>query len=129
MPTLEHWHSPTVLSDQDMLRMQRDAEQRVRRMQQQANETIREAPGGSFQPPKKYLPPPPAITEPRPNHERVQHSPLPPLNPPSAGNNLSVGIQQLFQDKDRVLLLALLILLKTENADWPLLLALGYLLL
>ena len=132
MPTLEHWHSPTVLSDQDVLRMQRDAEQRVRRMQQQANETIRQASGGNFhtpQTPAQDLTPPPAITEPRQNHERAQHTPLPPPNPAPAGNRLSVGIQQLFQDKDRVLLLALLILLKTENADWPLLLALGYLLL
>lgn len=130
MPTLEHWHSPTVLSDQDVLRMQRDAEQRVRRMQQQANETIRQAAGGTFQAPiQAPAPPPPAATGMGPQRERATRAPLPPSNPPPAGNSLSMGIQQLFQDKDRVLLLALLILLKTENADLPLLLALGYLLL
>ncbi len=121
MATAEHWHSPTVLSDQEMLRMQRDAEQRVRRMQRQANETIRQASGTGF---PASLPPPNPVLSPGPSSRN-----LPPPPPPKEQQD-PLGLQSLFQDRDRMLILALLFLLKIDNkGDLPLLLALGYLLL
>lgn len=125
MPVSEHWHSPTVLSDQEMLRMQRDAEQRVRRMQQQANETIRQAVGGFPQVP------PPSLPRTPPQSTRAAGQDFRPPHPPSSEGNspLIAAIQALFQDQDRLLIAALLILLKAEKTDLPLLLAIGYLLL
>ena len=125
MPTLEHWHSPTVLSERDVLRMQRDAEQRVRRMQQQANETVRRAAVNL----------PPALPPPFPKMSSGENSsgngqePVSASGVPRNGGNTPSPLQALLQDQDLLLILALLILLRAEKADLPLLLAVGYLLL
>ena len=48
---------------------------------------------------------------------------------PRNGGNTPSPLQALLQDQDLLLILALLILLRAEKADLPLLLAVGYLLL
>ena len=48
---------------------------------------------------------------------------------PRNGGNTPSLLQALLQDQDLLLILALLILLRAEKADLPLLLAVGYLLL
>lgn len=133
MPTLEHWHSPTVLSERDVLRMQRDAEQRVRRMQQQANETVLRAAGNL--PPA--LPPPfPKMSSEeiatKPSGENLSGNGQEPVSASNVARNSGSTpspLQALLQDQDLLLILALLILLRAEKADLPLLLAVGYLLL
>ena len=133
MPTLEHWHSPTVLSEREVIRMQRDAQQRVRRMQQQADETVRRAAGNL--PPA--LPPPfpkppagnPSAGLAGKNPPARGQEPHPAVPGPRGGAPAPSPLQALLQDQDLMLILALLILLRAEKADLPLLLAIGYLLL
>ena len=99
--------------------MQKDAMDRVREMQRRADETLRRS-NADFSPPipeEPPLPPPP-----------------PPLSVPSAPCKESMGkLEQLLSiagiDRDRMVILALLLLLYNDGADQLLLLALLYLFL
>ena len=97
----ERWHSPSSLSEQELRRMQQDAQKRVDRMRRQANEAISRRP----ELPQKPIPKP---SEPA--------SPLAPL-------------QTFLQDEERILILALLLLLGKEKTDPALLVALIYLMM
>ena len=101
----ERWRSPSSLSEQELRRMQQDAQKRVERMRRQANEVISRRP----EPPQKPSPKPP--------------EPSPPQNDPLA------PVRTFLQDEERLMLLILLYLLYREKADSALLLALVYLIL
>ena len=124
MPSQEHWHSPSSLSDQELLRMQQDAQRRVRRMQQQASDAMR----GTV--PQRISPAP---HPPRPEHTSPPE-PLPPSRNTAApvrspAVSLLEPLRMLLQDEDRLLILLLLLLLGSEKTDPALLLALAYLIM
>ncbi len=114
-------------SPKDMAAMQQDAMERVREMQRRADETLR-----------RSNPPPPASTV-----ERPTPTPQPPLPPPAeiptpapaplpdllGGGKLNQLLAATGMDRDRLILLGLLLILWNDNADKKLLLALVYLLL
>ncbi len=114
-------------SPKDMAAMQQDAMARVREMQRRADETLR-----------RSNPPPPASTV-----ERPTPTPQPPLPPPAeiptpapaplpdllGGGKLNQLLAATGMDRDRLILLGLLLILWNDNADKKLLLALVYLLL
>ena len=128
MPPQERWHSPASISDQELIRMQQQAQQRVRQMQRQASEAMRNG-----------IPQQVTISPSRPSSEipRQRHSAAdtPPLTPhPSPvqtlqGQSITASLSKLLQDEDRLLILLLLVLLGSEKSDPALLLALAYLLL
>lgn len=128
MPPQERWHSPASLSDQELIRMQQQAQQRVRQMQRQASEAMRNG-----------IPQQVTISPSRPSSEipRQRHSAAdtPPLTPHPApvqtlqGQSITASLSKLLQDEDRLLILLLLVLLGSEKRDPALLLALAYLLL
>jgi len=101
----ERWRSPTSLSEQELRRMQQDAQKRVERMQLQANEAMRSANSH------------PQIQQASPQGKQPQQTDL--LSP----------IRALLQDEERLMLLILLYLLSREKADPMLLLALVYLMM
>ena len=97
--------------------MQKDAMDRVREMQRRADETLRRS-NADFSPPMPEEPP----------------LPPPPLSVPSAPCKEPMGkLEQLLStagiDRDRMVILALLLLLYNDGADQLLLLALLYLFL
>lgn len=128
MPPQERWHSPASLSDQELIRMQQQAQQRVRQMQRQASEAMRNG-----------IPQQVTISPSRPSSEipRQRHSAAdtPSLTPHPApvqtlqGQSITASLSKLLQDEDRLLILLLLVLLGSEKSDPALLLALAYLLL
>ena len=97
----ERWHSPSSLSEQELRRMQQDAQKRVDRMRRQANEAISRRP---------ELPQKPESL------------------PPKAPDPLS-PLRTFLQDEERILILALLLLLGKEKTDPALLVALIYLMM
>ena len=100
----------------DFAAMQKDAVARVQEMQRRADENLRRS--------NAVLPPPPPETPPLP-------PPLPPA-PPAPTNDNGKLLQLLSVagiDNDRLILLALLLLLYNDGADQLLLLALLYLFL
>ncbi len=110
-------------SGDELASMQKDAMERVREMQRRADETLRRS-NASLNPP-----PPPPVQDPPPCPPEVSpQNPLPMHSAPSAGklgNILSAaGI-----DQDRIVILALLLILYNDGADQLLLLALLYLFL
>lgn len=103
--------------------MQKDAMDRVREMQRRADETLRRS-NADFSPPMPEEPPLPPPSAPPP----------PPLSVTSAPCKESMGkLEQLLStagiDRDRMVILALLLLLYNDGADQLLLLALLYLFL
>ena len=103
--------------------MQKDAMDRVREMQRRADETLRRS-NADFSPPMPEEPPLPPPSAPPP----------PPLSVPSAPCKEPMGkLEQLLStagiDRDRIVILALLLLLYNDGADQLLLLALLYLFL
>lgn len=108
-------------SSEELASMQKDAMERVREMQRRADETLRRSNAGlsSFtaEIPTPSAPAPPAPPSPE--------SPKPIVPAGKLGNVLSaVGI-----DQDRMIILALLLILYNDGADNLLLLALLYLFL
>lgn len=109
-------------SGEELASMQKDAMERVREMQRRADETLRRS-NADFAPPPpraepKQDPPPPPPDLP-------QESPAPVSTVGKLGNILSMaGI-----DQDRIIILALLLILYNDGADQLLLLALLYLFL
>ena len=99
----ERWRSPSTLSEQELRKMQQDAQKRVERMRRQANEMI-----------SRHPDPPPKPKE--------------PSAPPKQGELLA-PLKALLQDEERLMLLILLYLLYREKADPALLLALFYLIM
>lgn len=97
------------MAEYDLGRMQEEAVRRAREMQSRARIPH---PAGPRRPE-----PPPAEPPPEP-----QEPPAPPAVPAAA-------LDALFQDKERTLLLALLVLLSSEDASHDLLFALLFLLL
>lgn len=99
------------MAEYDLGRMQEEAVRRAKEMQSRARIPH---PAGSRrpEPPPAEPPPPPEPQEP----------PAPPAAPATA-------LDALFQDKERTLLLALLVLLSSEDASHDLLFALLFLLL
>ena len=97
------------MAEYDLGRMQEEAVRRAKEMQSRARVP---PPAG---PPRPQ--PPPAEPPPEP-----QEPPAPPAAPATA-------LDALFQDKERTLLLALLVLLSSEDAGHDLLFALLFLLL
>lgn len=108
----------------DMRRMQEDAARRAREMQSRARiPQPRHTQGDSApkaQPPKA----PPAQPEPAPPPAPPQEAPAPLQEPGAAG-----VLGSLFQDKERTIILALLILLSSEEGNQELLFALLFLLM
>lgn len=102
--------------------MQKDAMDRVREMQRRADETLRRS-NADFSPPmpeEPPLPPPPAPPPPPPSQSMPHQEPMGKLE-----QLLSIaGI-----DRDRMVILSLLLLLYNDGADQLLLLALLYLFL
>ena len=131
MPPQERWHSPASLSDQELIRMQQQAQQRVRQMQRQASEAMR---NGT---PQQVTVSPGRPSRPSPETSRQRHSAAdtPSLTPYPApvqtlqGQSITASLSKLLQDEDRLLILLLLVLLGSEKSDPALLLALAYLLL
>lgn len=99
----ERWRSPSSLSEQELRKMQQDAQKRVERMQRQANAAISKKP------------------ESPPKPKEVSNLPK--------QNDLLAPIRVLLQDEERLMLLILLYLLYREKADPALLLALLYLIM
>ena len=97
------------MAEYDLGRMQEEAVRRAKEMQSRARVPH---PAGSRRPEPPPAEPPPEPPEP----------PAPPAAPPPA-------LDALFQDKERTLLLALLVLLSSEDAGHDLLFALLFLLL
>lgn len=97
------------MAEYDLGRMQEEAVRRAKEMQSRARVPH---PAGPRRPE-----PPPAEPPPEP-----QEPPAPPAVPAAA-------LDALFQDKERTLLLALLVLLSSEDASHDLLFALLFLLL
>ena len=123
MPSQEHWHSPSSLSDQELLRMQQDAQRRVRRMQQQASDAMR----GTV--PQRISPAP---HPPRPEPTSPPESLPPSGNPAAPVRSSAVSLLEplrMLLDEDRLLILLLLLLLGSEKTDPALLLALAYLIM
>lgn len=97
----------------DMSRMQQDAIRRVQEMQSRAQQNIR---SGTREPPRE----PPREPEPPRNELVTEHH---------AENPLSDIFGSLMQDKERTLILVLLLLLVDEKADTSLIFALMYLII
>ncbi len=115
------------MPDMDMKRMQEEAARRAREMQsraRQGRQTGHRA--GSQSPGKSPPPPPPPEAPPAPPAE-----PLPePLLPPETGGEPPASLlEELFKDRERTVLLALLILLGAEGGNNELMFALLFLLM
>ena len=101
-------------SSSDMLSMQADAIRRVREMQRRAQLTVSRQ----------------AAPDPPPGPRQEQNTPLPLHTPQEKqGNFLSGLMESLNLDNDRLLLLALILLLAHEGADTMLILALFYIMM
>ena len=114
------------MAEYDLGRMQEEAVRRAKEMQSRARvppparpPRARPPPAAPPPPQKDHGPPaPPAAPPP----QEDQGPPAPPAAPATA-------LDALFQDKERTLLLALLVLLSSEDASHDLLFALLFLLL
>lgn len=100
----------------DLVRMQEQAIRRVRDMQERARLTLQEQ-----EPPAHEEESPPAETA--PVQEKREGKPQPPLQKPSVQNPLG---NLLNLDKDKAVILPLLLLLGRESSDNILLMALMY---
>lgn len=109
-------------SSEELASMQKDAMERVREMQRRADESLRRS-NASLSPP----PPPPPEAPPLPLPPEIP-KPSPPPPPPTSGK-LGNLLSAAGMDQDRILLLALLLILYNDGADHLLLLALLYLFL
>ena len=111
-------------SGEQLASMQKDAMDRVREMQRRADETLRRS-NADFAPPPAEMKAPPAEPVPIPPTPKPQ-VPVPCPEPIGKLENLLsvAGI-----DRDRIVILALLLILYNEGADQLLLLALLYLFL
>lgn len=112
------------MPDYDLNRMQADAVRRAREMQSRARTTNRQAPQQRAQnePPEHTAPPPP---EPQ-SIPAAQPVSVPEQQPAQPQPSL---LDNLFQDRERTIILALLILLSGENANHELMFALMFLLM
>ena len=105
----------------DMRRMQEEAARRAREMQSRAR--IPQQRRGTPHPPQEETPPP-APPPPEPSPEEP-----PPAQPPAPPPVAESALGSLFQDKERTIILALLILLGNEDGNQELLFALLFLLM
>ncbi|MGN0537645.1 MAG: hypothetical protein ACI4M3_06680 [Acutalibacteraceae bacterium] len=116
-----------MISDSDMSRMQQEAARRVNEMH---NRTTRPVP-----PPSKTAPPskPPPKNEPPPPQPKpppMPSNPCPPVPPfPTSAEHGNDILDVFMHDKERSLILLMIILLMGEDCDHSLLLALLYLLI
>lgn len=114
------------MPDMEMRRMQEEAARRAREMQARARQPQRPRPAPQNQrdnrppPPKEPTPPPqplPPQTEPQTAEIAANQPPVPSL------------LEELFKDRERTVLLALLILLGNEEGSSELMFALLFLLM
>ena len=128
-------------SEADMIRMQRDAEERVREMQSRARQAVDDAEVGNHsaqsrnrnwntgsgmrRPPRRGQRP-----EPAPEREEAPKKPPP---PPEEAQKRTTIIEDvmgaLSLDEDYLLIIGLLLILINQRADTTLILALAYLLI
>ena len=119
-----NWQS-TGYSQGDIMRMQEDAIRRVRQMQQRAQSYAKASPSNAPNPPVQQAPA-------KEGHTPVHTNSLPAA--PQKGQPAAVNCQNaspLFSlnlDNDRLLILALLLIMIQEKADMTIILALCYLL-
>lgn len=110
------------MPDMEMRRMQEEAARRAREMQARARQPQRPRPAPQNQrdnrpPPPKEPPPPQPQPEPQTAEIAVNQPPVPSL------------LEELFKDRERTVLLALLILLGNEEGSSELMFALLFLLM
>ena len=111
-------------SSNELASMQKDAMERVREMQRRADETLRRS-NASLMPPPKTEAPKPA---PLPLTETPK--PSPPSSPlPNTNGKIGTVLSAAGIDQDRMIILALLLILYNDGADNLILLALLYLFL
>lgn len=128
------WNSTKTYTEDDMLRMQQEAVNRVQEFQSRAQQTLPyyDVPESAITP---YSDPPPPtlysisdlesetlVSE--PNDQLVQTAP-----PPHSSDPISGLFEKFNLDGETLLILGLIYLLYNEKADNTLLMALGYLLL
>lgn len=119
------WNSAKTYTEEDMLRMQQEAVDRVREFQQRS----REATGPSWAEPTQ--PEPLLHPQPLPLEPVEEEAPLPPDGgsaPAPIQQPLEGLLERLGMDGETALVVGLLLLLYNEKADNLLLLALAYLL-
>ncbi len=128
----------TVTQNGDMARMQRDAENRIREMQRKADRAVK---GNDTPPVPNFVRMnPQRASTPQPQRPAQPPEPHPTLEtPPRKGGILSqfkgIDFLKLFNfknmhiDSDITIIIALLLLLSTEDADELLVLALIYIML
>ncbi len=110
-----------MISESEMNRMQQEA---ARRASEMHNRTARPIPPQS-KPPQQPKPPPPKPEPPPQPDPPVPSIPCPPVTNSNSGDILEV----LMHDKERNLILLMIILLMGEDCDHTILLALLYLLI
>lgn len=118
-----------MISESDMSRMQQEAARRVNEMHNRTSRPIapqQSKPPPPSRPPLKNEPPPP-----QPKPPPIPSAPPCPPVPSAAvsGEHGSDILEILMNDKERNLILLMIILLMGENCDYTLLLALLYLLI
>ncbi len=129
----------TVIQNGDMARMQRDAENRIREMQRKADRAIK---GNDTPPVPNYVkmsPQRPQTAQPQRPVQPINETHPTPYSPPRKGGILSkfkgIDFLKLFNfknihiDSDITVIIALLLLLSTEDTDELLVLALIYIML
>lgn len=117
------------MPDMDMRRMQEEAARRAREMQSRARQPRQRPPGqNGGNSPAPHQPPP---ERPQPAPPPPPEAPAkPPALPESAGNLATASLlDDLFKDRERTVLLALLILLSGEESNHELMFALLFLLM
>lgn len=120
----------------DMARMQRDAENRIREMQRKADRAIK---GNDTPPVPNFVKMSPQTTQPQRPVQQINRTPTTRDTPPLKGSILSkfkgIDFLKLFNfknihiDSDITVIIALLLLLSTEDTDELLVLTLIYIML
>lgn len=117
-----------MISDSDMSRMQQEAARRVNEMHNRTTRPVsplQSKPAPPSKPPPKNEPPPPP-----PNPPPISSNPCPSAPPlPTSAEHSNDVLDVFMHDKERNLILLMIILLMGENCDHSLLLALLYLLI
>ena len=129
----------------DIEKMQRDAERRMKEMQQRSQRAVH---GGDMPPVPNFVQtgrqqnrnntPPPVRPQPQNTHEQKMSTPLKSAPPPKSGlfgglKGLDIlkifNFKNLHIDSDVLIIIALIFLLSTEETDELLMLALVYIML
>lgn len=124
------WNSTKTYTEEDIMHMQQEAVNRVHEMQERAQQMgyydYQPEPTIGEYHKKPVIEADSRVVEQPPDHNAHQENlPVNNANPPPHGGLLS----NFNLDSESLLIMGLMYLLYNENADYPLLLALGYLLL